>query len=113
MHTAAQSFNCRRVTEIVSEPLCELMILQPANKAGVAVGAQDPAYERVFPVLMVNVRRLVLNELLFTDRTFAALVDVDPVIVVRGKTVDLLDPRPPGSHLFAPRVTTPLLLVAR
>lgn len=113
MHSAAQGFNCRGVTEVVSKPLGELMILQPANQARVAVGAKDAAHERIFTVLVVNVRRLALYELLLTDRTFATLVDVDSVVVSRGETVDFLNPRPPGNHLFAPRVSAELLLPAR
>lgn len=84
MHAATQSFNCRRVTEIVSEPLCELVILQPANKARVAVGTENASHERIFPVLVVNVRSLARLETLFADRTLAALVGIDPVIVFRG-----------------------------
>lgn len=84
VHTTTQSFNCRRVTEIVSKPLGQLMILQPANQARVAIGAKDAPNERVFPVLMINVRSLAGLEALFADRTFAALVGVDPVIVFRG-----------------------------
>lgn len=84
MHTAPQSFDSRRVTEIVSEPLCKLMILQPANKTRVAIGAQDPPHERVFPVLMVDMGRLARLESFFADGTLAALVGIDPVIVFRG-----------------------------
>lgn len=112
MHTPAKGFNCRRVTEIVSEPLCELVILQPANQARVAVGAKDSSHKRIFPVLMIDVRGFAWLERLLADRALAALVGVDPVIVFRGKTVNLQNPRPPESDLFTARVGTPLLLPA-
>jgi hypothetical protein len=89
------------------------MILQAPNQARVAIGAEDSPYERILTVLMVHVRGFAWLETLFTDRTLAALVGVDPVIVLRGKTVDFQDPRPPQGNLFTGRVSTPLLLRTR
>lgn len=84
MHTPAKSFNSGRVAEIVSEPLRKLMVLQPANKTRIAVGAQDPPHERILAVLMIDVGRLARLKRLFADGALATLVGVDPVIVFRG-----------------------------
>jgi hypothetical protein len=83
-HAPAQGFNCRGVTEIVSEPLRKLMVLQPADKPRVAIGTENAPHKRVLAVLVVNVRCLAGLEALLADRTLAALVGVDSVIVFRG-----------------------------
>lgn len=84
VHPAPQRLNSRRIAEIIGKPLRKLMVLQPPNKTRVAVGTQDPPNERVFPVFMIDMRRLAGLEALLTDRAFSALVGVDQVIVFRG-----------------------------
>jgi hypothetical protein len=84
VHGPTKGSNSRWVTEIIRKPLRKLMVFQPANKPGVAVGTQDPADMRVSAVLVIDVGRLAWQKSLVADRTLAALVGVDPVVVFRG-----------------------------